>query len=409
MADNTLLMEPLDFALAREIVLGQTRELRPDPRVEVVPLDQSPGRVLAEPVAADRDYPPFRRAARDGFAVRSEDVEAAPARLRVIGETRAGEPARHAVGPGEAVEIMTGAPSPDGADCIVMVEYSSRDGDDVTLTQGVAAGRNIVPRGSEARADAELLPAGTRLGYGHVGVMATVGRAEVKVYRKPTVSIISTGDEIIPIDQQPLPHQIRNSNAHSLATQVHRAGGIPRILPIARDELADTQAQIEAGLDADLLVLSGGVSMGKHDLVETVLATLGAEFFVTAVKIQPGKPFVFGRVGNTPVCGLPGNPISTMVTFELFARAVIDLLSGSEPSELPYVQAPLATAFSHKPVLTRFLPARYVGRYGAARIDPIQWQGSGDLAAFSRAQCFLVATPDRERWEQGDLIESLPL
>ncbi len=228
------------------------------------------------------------------------------------------------------------------------------------------------------------------------------------MFRRPAVAILSTGDEVVPIDRTPESFQIRNSNAHSLAAQVRRAGGEPRILPIAPDRLDETRTLVQEGLKADMLLLSGGVSMGKYDLVEDVFAGLGARIYITKVLIQPGKPLVFGLAGGTPFFGLPGNPISTMVTFEIFGRVALDLLGGRPNSPLPFVHARLGEDFAHKPVLTRFLPARLKGDYGETRVDPVKWQGSGDLVAIARANCYLVAAADRESWKAGDLIPVLP-
>ena len=401
-------MSALTFDQARAVVLEQVRRLAPAPATERIALDQALGRVLAEDVVADRDYPPFARAARDGFAVRSADIATVPATLSLLGETRAGEPSRFTVGPGQAVEIMTGAPGPQGADCVVMVEYSRRDADKVVLEQSLPAGKNLIPQGSEGAAGSKALERGVRLDYAHIALLASVGRTTVETYRRPAVAILSTGDEVVPIDATPESFQIRNSNAHSLAAQVTRAGGEPRILPIAPDRLEETRKLVEQGLQADLLLLSGGVSMGKYDLVEDVFADLEAEICFTRVLIQPGKPLVFGRAGRTPFFGLPGNPISTMVTFEIFARAALDLLAGQPDSPLPFVEAVLGEDFKHKPVLTRFLPARLEGSYGETRVHPVKWQGSGDLVAIARANCFLVASADRQAWEAGERIAVLP-
>ena len=402
-------MAALSFDEARAIVLEKAAAVARRPIAERVPLGEAAGRILAESVQADRDYPPFPRSARDGFAVRAADVAQPPARLRVLGETRAGEPSRFNVGPGEAVEIMTGAPAPAGADAVVMVEYSRRDRDHVILEQSIEAARNIVPQGSEAAAGSVILEAGTRLEYPQIALLASVGCANPSVFRRPRVAILSTGDEVRPIEAAPESFQIRNSNAASLAAQVRRRGGEALVLPIAPDRLPETRDLIRKGLEADMLLLSGGVSMGKHDLVETALAELGAEIFITQVKIQPGKPFVFGLVEDRPIFGLPGNPVSTMVTFEIFARAGLEILAGGTSPTLPFVEAALANPFRHKPVLTRFLPARLTGQYFETAIEPIQWQGSGDLTATARANCFLVAPDTRESWEAGERIAALPL
>lgn len=399
----------LTFDQARALIAAKLDGVVKTPFPEVVPLERAAGRVLAQDVRADRDYPPFARSARDGFAVRSADVAEPPARLKVLGETRAGEPSRFEVGPGEAVEIMTGAPGPAGADCVVMVEYSRREGGDVILERGVDAGRNLIPQGAESPAGSLVLARGVRLDYPQIALLAAVGCHRVAVHRRPTAAILSTGDEVVDIDRTPESFQIRNSNAYSLAAQVERRGGEARVLPIAPDRLEETRDLIRLGLESDLLLLSGGVSMGKHDLVEQALADLGVEISITQVLIQPGKPFVFGLAGDKPVCGLPGNPISTMVTFELFARLALDRLAGRPESPLPFVEARLTKDFRHKPVLTRFLPARLSGDYHDARVEPIQWQGSGDLAAVAQANCYLVASAEREGWSAGEAIPVLPL
>jgi molybdopterin molybdotransferase len=232
-----------------------------------------------------------------------------------------------------------------------------------------------------------------------------VGRERVSVHCQPRIAILPTGDEIVEAGEKPLPHQIRNSNAWSLAAQVQRAGGTPDILPIARDSYESTRTSIERGLASDLLLLSGGVSAGKYDIVEQVLADLGAKFFFTRVKIQPGQPLVFGCIGGKFFFGLPGNPASTMVTFELFARAAVERLAGCAEPLLPLLRARLTRDFHHKPGLTRFLPARLYK--DGSLIEPLGWQGSGDIPALARANAFLVAEADRESWMEGDDIRVL--
>ena len=395
------------FEEARACVL---REVRACVTAEQIWLADADGRVLAEDVAADRDYPPFDRSARDGFAVRAADLSltANPAgTLEVTGEIRAGEVPRHAVREGEAIAIMTGAPMPEGADAVVMVEHtqraSSSPGESVIIGRAAKAGDNFTPRGTEAKRGAILLDRGRRLGYPEIALLATVGRARVSVFARARVAIVPTGDEIVEIDKQPGDFQIRNSNTWSLAAQVRRAGAIPNVLPIAEDVYASTRVLIESGLrDADLLLLSGGVSAGKYDIVERVLADLGARFFFDRVAIQPGQPVVFGEVNDKFFFGLPGNPVSTMITFELFARAAIDRLSGCAEAPLPLLRAKLTRDFRHKPGLTRFLPAMLT-EDGAA-ITPVAWQGSGDVPSAARANAFLVAEPERESWSAGDDI-----
>jgi molybdopterin molybdotransferase len=386
----------LTFTEARESVL---REVCAIGEGESIPLGEADGRVLAESVTADRDYPPFPRSARDGFAVRAADL---PGELSVIGEVRAGEVFRGSIGPGEAVEIMTGAPLPEGADAVIMIEHVERQGDRVITKRTQASGDNFTPRGAEAKQNEAVLTPGTRVGFAEVAAAVMTGRQCASVYRRPRVAILPTGDEIVETGEKPRDFQIRNSNAWSLAVQVRRAGGIPEILPIARDNYESTHASIELGLQADLLLLSGGVSAGKYDIVERVLADFGATFFFDRVLIQPGQPLVFGSARKKFFFGLPGNPASTMVTFELFARAAIEKLSGVSTISLPLLRARLTREFHHKTGLTRFLPA-HLSDDGAA-ITPEPWQGSGDIASLARANAFLVAEADREAWAAGDDI-----
>ncbi len=305
---------------------------------------------------------------------------------------------------------MTGAPMPEGADAVVMVEHTQRistnPGDGVIIDRAAKAGDNFTPRGTEAKRGAIVLQRGRRLQYREIALLAMVGLARVPVFARPRVAIVPTGDEIVEIERQPGDFQIRNSNAWSLAAQVRRAGAIPRVLPIADDVYELTRMLIESGSrDADLLLLSGGVSAGKYDIVEKVLADLGARFFFDRVAIQPGQPVVFGTVGGTFFFGLPGNPVSTMVTFELFARAAIDRLSGSDSAPLPMMRARITRDFRHKPGLTRFLPAML--SEDGATVTPVKWHGSGDIPAVARANAFLVAEADRESWKEGEDIRVL--
>ena len=402
-------MPLLPFDEARTLIAARMMEGPALPPPETVALDQALGRVLAKDAVSDRAYPPFNRSTRDGYAVIASDVADPPAVLEVIGETRAGEASQFLIKRGQTVQIMTGAPGPEGADSVVMQEYSQRDGRQVRLDRGVPSGKNLIFQGSETREGAVVLEAGSLLGYPEIALLGSIGSDLVEVHRRPEVAILSTGDEVLPIEATPEPYQIRNSNAYSLAVQVLRAGGEPRILAIAPDLQERTRNSIEDGLRSDMLLLSGGVSVGKYDFVESALRELGAEFFITSVAIQPGKPLVFAKVGGKPVFGLPGNPISTMVTFELFARLAIDFLAGRKDSRLTFTSARLVNDFKHKPVLTRFLPAVLSGEYGDVRVDPVQWQGSGDLVALARADCFLVATPNRGSWNAGDWISILPM
>ncbi len=373
------------------------------------------GLALAEDLAADRDFPPFPRSTRDGYAVRSKDVAQVPAEVRCVGELKAGASVAQSsveLQRGDAVEIMTGAPVPSGADAVVMVEYTERSGDTVTAKRSVAAGENVVAAGSEARKGDVMVARGTRVTHPIVAIAAAVGRAEVAVHRRPRVAVLATGDELVDINFAPGPNEIRNSNSYSLAAQVQQAGGDAVILPVARDEAADLQALIRKGAECDLLLLSGGVSMGKYDLVEKALEKLGAQFFFDGALIQPGKPVVFGELKSaqktTPFFGLPGNPASTMVTFQLFARPVLDALAGARQQSPLFAQARLKSELQVKPGLTRFLPGRLNGKHEQPEVELLKWQGSGDLNAMAGANCYIVVPPDKEHFEARESITVLP-
>ena len=383
-------------------MLREVNAAHPQVPAECVELEHSIGRVLAENVLADRDYPPLARSVRDGFAVRAADF---PGNVRVIGEVRAGDRFKGFVRAGEAVEIMTGAPVPEGADAIIMVEHITRVDSSIAPDRPVKAGDFINPQGCESPRGSVVLRAGSRMDYTGIAVLATVGRTQVMVCRQPRVAILATGDEIVDVAHMPLEYQIRNSNSASLAAQVVRAGGIAQILPVARDTYEATRKSIAQGLEADLLLLSGGVSAGKYDIVEKVLAEFDADFFFDRVLIQPGQPLVFGRASGKFFFGLPGNPASTMITFELFARAAVELLSGASEAPLHLLRAQLTREFRHRPGLTRFLPAML--STDGAEITPTGWQGSGDVGAMARANSFLVAEPDRESWAAGEFMRVL--
>src|SRR5215470_12086651 len=396
----------LTFEEARATVEHCAAKVNPH-EIESVKLLAAAGRVLAQEVIADRDFPPFRRAMRDGYAVRAADLEEVPAKLKVIGEIRAGAPIEELpreLGLRQAAGIMTGAPAPNGADSVVMVEYTSSSGDIVTVNRDVVSGDNIVEAGSEAKKGQTLLKRGIRIDYAAVGMAASVGLESVAVYRRPEVAILSTGDEIVDVSAQPSAHQIRNSNSYSLAVQVEQAGGLPKILNIARDEHAHLRTLMENGLRSDLLLLSGGVSMGKYDLVEQVLGEFGAEFFFTGAQIQPGRPVVFGRARDRYFFGLPGNPISTMVTFELFARPMLEALAGMKSQRLRFLHARLKQEIRIKTGLKRFLPGVLSGQFERTEVELAGWHGSGGVAVMARSNCYVVIPPDREKIAAGEWV-----
>ena len=396
----------LSYQEARQKVIEQVAAGKRAAAVETVRLEQALGRVLAQEITADREYPPFRRSIRDGYAVRS--VDAVPgAKLRCVGEIRAGDAWKTPLRSATCVQIMTGAAVPEGADAVVMVEHTRREGDMIHFDRAASLGQHIVPRGSEVSAGAAVLHSGARLGFAELAQAAQVGAMELQVGRKPRVAILSTGDEVVPLGVQPGPFQIRNSNSVSLAAQVQLAGGTNLLLGNAPDRVGPLREAIERGLNEDILVLSGGVSMGTYDLVEPVLKELGAEFFFDAVAIRPGKPTVFSRCRDTFVFGLPGNPVSTMVTFELFVVPALDLLSGANPRSLPLLRAKLGHTMKERTGVTHFLPSRLDWSNGESIVHPLRWQGSGDIAAVVQANCFLIVPSDRDVLEAGEDVSVL--
>ena len=410
MSERVLLYEE---ALAE--VLAHAASVKGRDAGESCGLLKARGRVLREAVVADRDQPPFARSTRDGFAVRSEDLHGGEVRLHLLGSVRAGERwAGPAVGRGETIEIMTGAPLPEGADGVLMVEFATLDAKELRpeLGRRLAKGENVVPAAAEARAGVELIPVGQRVGTAEVSLAASCGCVQLKVFARPRVAIVATGDELVEVGDIPQASQIRNSNSYTLASLVEEAGGVAQRLTIARDTLEDLRARIAEAREADLVLLSGGVSMGKYDLVEEALREKGAEFLFTGAKIQPGKPVVFGRLlkasgGWTYFFGLPGNPISTEVCFRLFVVPLLRALCGDAVLPPRFAEARLAEDVRGGAKVTRFLPAAVEGDWRGVRVKLVPWQGSGDLAANARANAFAVLPLGVERFHAGETVRVL--
>jgi len=402
----------LSFSDARRKVIEVVSGLPFHGATETVALESASGRVLAEDILADRDYPPFDRATRDGYAARSADLQQPGATLELAGEVRAGQDFTGKVGAVQCVQIMTGAAVPAGLDAVVMVEYTRAEESGgksrVHFEKTAQAGQNIVPRGREARTGQTMLRAGTRLGYVEMSLAAQVGAARPEVWRRPQIGILSTGDEIVTAADTPGPFQIRNGNTFSLAAQVESAGGGPVTLGNAPDAEPALLSYIQKGLKLDALIISGGVSAGKYDLVEKVLAQLGAKFFFDGVAIRPGRPAVFAQCAGKPVFGLPGNPVSTMVTFELFVLPALDILCGATPRPLPLMRAKLAGQLREKGGLAHFLPAQLDWSTGEPAVRVLTWQGSGDVVALTNANCFVVVREDKLDWEPGEWIDVMP-
>jgi molybdopterin molybdotransferase len=411
----------LAFEEALAVVLAEALSLEAPRGLETVALKEADGRVLAAPVLAERDQPPFDRSTRDGFAVRAADAARV---LEVVGSLRAGEMWRGTpLGEGQAIEIMTGAPMPAGADAVAMVEHvTAGDGATVRIREGrgLHAGENVVPQGAEARAGDTLLPVGRLLGAAEIAVAASCGCAAIDVFARPMVGIVATGDELVELDQKPEAWQIYNSNSYALAALVRGEGGFGGRLAIARDTLEDLRDRVLQAREWDLMLLSGGVSMGKHDLVEQVLAESGAEFFFTGALIQPGRPVVFGRLRKlsftgqaesaaawTYFLGLPGNPVSTQVCFHLFVAPMLRALAGRRDLEPRFVEATLSEDVKGGARVMRFLPAEMTSAWDGVSVRVVGWQGSGDVAANARGNCYAVLPAGVEGFPAGETVRVL--
>lgn len=398
-------MIPVEEAL--DLILGNTRQLP----AESIDFTKATGRLLREDVVSDIDMPPFPRSAVDGFALRARDLESVPTTLRIVGTIPAGSFPDFQVGPGEAASIMTGAPVPEGADAVQMVEQTESTSEAVEVREGLRSGQNIAPKGSEVRASETVLRSGTRLDPAAVAVLATVGKTKVSVGRRPETSIIATGDELVHPSESPGPGQIRNSNGFSLMAQCAAVGAAPRYLGVARDSESSLVELIRRGLEADVLLLSGGVSMGRFDLVEDVLERVGVRILVESVRLKPGKPLVFGVSEHGKlVFGLPGNPVSTMVTFELFVRTAIARLEGAAEPIRPLLVARLSARLASRGRRRAYLPGWVgVAEGGEPVATPIRTQGSGDIVAFSKSNALLVVPEEKEDLEPGEAVRFYPL
>jgi molybdopterin molybdotransferase len=396
-------MLPIERGL--EIVMSTARaKQRADwMPAEPVPLLDSVHRILREDVFSDADSPRFDKAIRDGFAVRFEDLVQIPAQLSVIGESRAGAGADVTVNRGECCEIMTGAPLPAGANAVVMVENTERvSAAVVRILKTAREGEGLLRRASEAREGDRILQAGRRIGLADVGLLASTGKDRVAVSKRPRVAVIATGDELVEVNEQPQLGQIRNSNTYTICVQVKEAGAEPVILGIGRDNMEDLRSKIGRGLEHDLLLVSGGVSMGKYDLVESVFAEFGVEVLFDKIAMKPGKPTVFGHRGNTFVFGLPGNPISTMVAFHMFVRPVILFLLKSANTSPKIFDATLEAPAKCDPEREALVPALVRFDAGQYRIRSAPWKGSSDLVGLARANALIIIPRRSGSLEPGE-------
>ena len=397
-----------------EAIAAILNEVEPRPAVEVS-LDGSLGLVLAADITCDVDSPPFDKSQMDGFAVRATDTSNAPTTLHVIEELTAGNVPQRTVGPGQATRIMTGAPMPEGADAVVPIEQCdfAEGSDSVTVNSSPHSGAYVIGRGASMVKGETVLSAGTPLTAASMGLLAELGQARVPVFPRPMVGILATGDELVPVDESPGPGQIRNSNQTMLVAQVANTGAEPRPLGIARDERGDLKSKIAQGLECDVLCLSGGVSAGKLDLVPSELEAAGVRQVFHKANVKPGKPVWFGRLDadRSPdgrprwIFGLPGNPVSSMVCFELFVRTALRRLMGITPEEPPTITVRLETPHSTRGDRPTYFPARLRWTVEGARVTPVNWQGSFDLRATAGANS-MIAFPAGERvFDKDDPVE----
>jgi molybdopterin molybdotransferase len=405
------MMEPmLSVESAQERVLSAFSPLE----AERIPILEATGRVLAEDVRATGDIPPHANSSMDGYALRAEDTTEGGKDKRVslliIGDLPAGQVFERALTKGTAVRIMTGAPLPPGANAVVKVEDTETDGEYVQVLTQVEVGNYVRPAGEDVRDGSLVLRRGTMLRAQEVGMLAALGHGEVWVGRKPRVAILATGDELVAIQRRLAPGKIRNTNSYSNAAQVIEHGGTPILLGIARDTVDDLTTKIQDGLgqDVDLFLTSGGVSVGDFDLVKKVLATEGQMDF-WRVRMKPGKPLAFGHISGVPVLGLPGNPVSVMVSFEMFVRPALLKMQGVADWQRPTVGAMLMDPIEHKDTRRHFVRVRLVWEAGEYHAYLTGAQGSGILSSMVRANALAIIPEDWDHAPAGAPVQVMML
>ena len=376
--------------------------------VEKVSLDKALGRVLAEDVVSRVNNPPLDNSAMDGYALIAEDIQSAtpdsPVRLEVVEEIAAGYTAKGTLKRGQAMRIMTGAPIPPGANAVLMQEDTEKDGNSILCMDKADERENIRTAGEDVKAGETVLKKGITLSPAHIGMMAVVGRSQIAVSQRPTVAILSTGDEILELDETPEGPQIFNSNGHMLSAQIKSAGGIPVYLGIARDTEEDLMEKFAWALKADIVVSSGGVSVGDYDLVKSSLQKMGQEMLFWKVAMKPGKPLAFGHIGETPVFGLPGNPVSSFVSFEQFVRPSLKKALGCADLSHKTVQARLTRTISKKPGRLHFLSSIVSWADGEYTVTPAGEQGSGILKSAANANGLLIFPLEAAEIQQGQEV-----
>jgi len=388
---------------ALEMVLRETRRLAPDQ----ISLLNAKGRILAEDVVADVNLPPFPRSSMDGYAVRAVDVAEAPVQLEVAATIPAGRSSDIFLQPGQAAKVMTGAPVPNGADAIQIVEKtrSLNEGGSVEILEPVTGGANIAPRGSEAHVNEVVATTGSFISPAVIGLLAAVGKNVVSVYGVPSVALLSTGDELIEISEQPRNGQIRNSNSYALHAQVSQVGARPYMLGIAKDRKSHLKHYIAQGLRYDVLLLSGGVSMGDLDLVEEVLGEAGFEILFNKVAVKPGKPTVFAKSGQTLIFGLPGNPVSASTIFELLVRPALRKMMGFPLYQNQLVSATLTQHFPNRSDREYYAPAVTWYEDNRFFVRPLRSRGSADVVTYASSNSYLICPSERPELIEGDDVE----
>lgn len=397
----------LEIHQALKIVKEVARKLNPSPiGVEMIPILESMGRIMAEPISLEFPQPPFDRSMRDGYALRAIDSIHAPLTLSLIGENAAGHVFCGTLQAGESLAIMTGAPMPPGADSVVMLEdVSMEDGGRIGISKSVRRGLNVAKTGSEHKAGEAILRKGDMIGSAELAILAAMGKSVVRVFPKPRVAVLVTGDELAGIDHEPDMAEIRDSNSYALWGQIISAGGLPVRLGIVKDQPYELLSALEKGLDFDVLVVSGGVSKGKYDLVKPLLLELGAVLHFESLKLKPGKPAVFATARGKYVFGLPGNPVSAFVTFELLARPLLRFLQGAVDDYWPVAMATLKQKVQEKPGRTKILPAQVLSTIHGLEAEPVEYKGSADIFAIGRANGFIVIPAEASLVREGDQVQ----
>lgn len=380
---------------------------------ETVSLADALGRFLAEDIVADSDLPPFDRSQMDGYAVRAVDTEKAPVSLRIVGESSAGNGWHQQMNAGEAVRIMTGAPLPAGADSVQQVELTRDLSPElVQIQQPVSLGRSIVVRGSEVKSGATVLRTGEQINAAMLATLASFGYSQVRVGKRTRVAVLATGSELVAVDQTPGPDQIRDSNNYSIGSYAELAGAIVERLPLAGDDIGLLKRQIEEAAErSDVVITSGGVSMGLYDFTKAALTELNCEIFFERVALRPGKPTVFARLPNGKlVFGLPGNPVSVSVTFNLFARTALLRLQGANEARLIEQHAVLASDVKGSEERESYLPASLrTDNEGHLIAEPLKWGGSSDFVAFTRATALIIVPTGAQKQLAGHVVRIVNL